>query len=155
MNQLRKFYNPKVWDIFEILAYLGYHLHGVKGTPCSCTNQRWTMTGAVWTLSRIRLLKVLHAYSRVKSSQLLMNDWIYSFNNTVCDLVYCAYCSHRYVTVFSSYLSTIETLTGSNYKKYKWDIELVLDLMDLDMCLLKGKPTVSNDDTSTRLMRHW
>lgn len=36
----------------------------------------------------------------------------------------------------------IESLTGSNYKKWRSDIELALDLMDLDMCVLAAKPSV-------------
>lgn len=42
-----------------------------------------------------------------------------------------------------------ETLTRSNYKKWRRRIELDLALTDLDMCVLEGKPTVSVDDSST------
>ncbi|OIT37006.1 hypothetical protein A4A49_66137 [Nicotiana attenuata] len=37
-------------------------------------------------------------------------------------------------------LNSIETLTGSNYKKWKQDVEIVLGLMDLDFALTEQKP---------------
>ncbi|KAB2604291.1 retrotransposon protein [Pyrus ussuriensis x Pyrus communis] len=36
--------------------------------------------------------------------------------------------------------NNIETLTGSNYKKWKEDVEMVLGLMDLDLALREEKP---------------
>lgn len=47
---------------------------------------------------------------------------------------------------FASHLSTIKTLTGSKYKKWRRDIELALGFMDLDMCLLEANPSVSDGD---------
>ncbi|XP_070025472.1 uncharacterized protein [Nicotiana sylvestris] len=38
-------------------------------------------------------------------------------------------------------LNSIETLTSSNYKKWKQDVEIVLGLMDLDFALTEQKPT--------------
>ncbi|OIT19379.1 hypothetical protein A4A49_41492 [Nicotiana attenuata] len=37
-------------------------------------------------------------------------------------------------------LNSIETLTSSNYKKWKQDVEIVLGLMDLDFALTEHKP---------------
>lgn len=45
-------------------------------------------------------------------------------------------------------LSTLKTLSGSNYKKWTRDIELA-GLMDLDVYLLEYKPVVSSDDISS------
>ncbi|XP_050104620.1 uncharacterized protein LOC126584202 [Malus sylvestris] len=37
--------------------------------------------------------------------------------------------------------NNIETLTGSNFKKWKEDVQIVLGLMDLDLALREDKPT--------------
>nr|XP_009804664.1 PREDICTED: uncharacterized protein LOC104249858 [Nicotiana sylvestris] len=44
-------------------------------------------------------------------------------------------------------LNSIETLTSSNYKKWKQDVKIVLGLMDLDFTLIEQKPAES---TTTR-----
>lgn len=47
-------------------------------------------------------------------------------------------------------MSAIKALTRSNYKKLRRDIELTLDLMNLDMCLLEAKPITIDVDVSIK-----
>ncbi|CAN6721625.1 unnamed protein product [Malus baccata var. baccata] len=41
--------------------------------------------------------------------------------------------------------SNIETLTGSNYKKWKEDLEIALGMMDFDLALREDKPAALTD----------
>ncbi|KAM1693553.1 hypothetical protein ACFX2K_033035 [Malus domestica] len=41
--------------------------------------------------------------------------------------------------------NNIETLNGSNFKKWKEDVEIVLGLMDLDLALREDKPAALTD----------
>lgn len=62
------------------------------------------------------------------------------------------HCSQSCALAFSSHLSAIETLTPSNYNKWRRDIELSLGLhhgLGLDMCLQEDKPKVLDDDNLT------
>ncbi|KAM1674536.1 hypothetical protein COP2_041408 [Malus domestica] len=43
--------------------------------------------------------------------------------------------------------NNIETLTGSNFKKWKEDVQIVLGLMDLDLALRKDKPATLTDES--------
>lgn len=49
-------------------------------------------------------------------------------------------------SALASHLSVIETLTWSNYKKWKRDVKLALSLLDQNICLSEVKPSASNDD---------
>lgn len=44
--------------------------------------------------------------------------------------------------------SSIETLTRSNYKKWKQDVEIVLGLMDLDLALREDEPAALTNESS-------
>lgn len=95
----------------------------------------------------------------------------------LCSVVH--YC-HWYITVFLSHLSTlrfhtllscallsliysslfeslihIETSIGLNKKKWRRDIWIGLWFCGLDMCLLDGKPTISEDDVSVGSKAIW
>ncbi|XP_075099082.1 uncharacterized protein LOC142175970 [Nicotiana tabacum] len=52
------------------------------------------------------------------------------------------------VSNMTNQLNSIETLTSSNYKKWKQDVEIVLGLMDLDFALTEQKP-IEPTTTST------
>lgn len=72
----------------------------------------------------------------------------------LCDLIYVVSIGHyfrRYLTALSSYFSGIKTLIESNYKNWIHDVELVIGLIDLDMCLREDKHVVSFDDSSSVL----
>nr|XP_028949145.1 uncharacterized protein LOC114821289 [Malus domestica] len=45
--------------------------------------------------------------------------------------------------------TNIETLTGSNFKKWKEDIEIVLGLMDLDLALREDQPATITTESTT------
>lgn len=47
-------------------------------------------------------------------------------------------------------MTKIETLTGSNFKRWKEDVEIALGLMDIDLPLRNPEPPVITT-TSTRL----
>lgn len=53
------------------------------------------------------------------------------------------------ILAFSSHLSAREILTGSIFKKWRCDVELAPSLVDLDMCLLQDKSTISSDNSSS------
>ncbi|KAH0972889.1 hypothetical protein GBA52_025045 [Prunus armeniaca] len=55
-------------------------------------------------------------------------------------------------------LSSIETLNGPNYEKWKLDIEVVLGLMDLDLALIEDKPaalTASSTSEQKLKLKNW
>ncbi|XP_016651498.1 PREDICTED: uncharacterized protein LOC107881677 [Prunus mume] len=55
-------------------------------------------------------------------------------------------------------LSSIETLNGPNYDKWKLDIEVVLGLMDLDLALIEDKPaalTASSTSEQKLKFKNW
>ncbi|CAL9025088.1 unnamed protein product, partial [Prunus brigantina] len=55
-------------------------------------------------------------------------------------------------------LSSIETLNGPNYEKWKLDIEVVLGLMDLDLALIEDKPaalTASSTSEQKLKFKNW
>lgn len=52
-------------------------------------------------------------------------------------------------------INTIMTLNGSNFKKWKNDVEDVLGCMDLDMTLKDDKPPKPNESCSTEEMNHF
>lgn len=61
-------------------------------------------------------------------------------------------------TAIQHHMPTIETLTGSNYKKWKCDIELALCLVNLDVCLLEDTMVVISEDSSLATkekLRNW
>ena len=45
--------------------------------------------------------------------------------------------------------NNIETLTGSNFKKWKEDVKIVLGLMDLDLALREDKPGAITAESTT------
>ncbi|XP_050156195.1 uncharacterized protein LOC126630073 [Malus sylvestris] len=45
----------------------------------------------------------------------------------------------------------MDSLTGTNYKKWKQDIEIVLGLTDLDVALREKEPDVPEKDDSTKI----
>ncbi|CAL2265729.1 unnamed protein product [Prunus armeniaca] len=45
--------------------------------------------------------------------------------------------------------SSIETLTGSNYKNWKRDIEILLGLMDYDLAIREDEPTALTEASTT------
>ncbi|XP_070672112.1 uncharacterized protein [Malus domestica] len=47
--------------------------------------------------------------------------------------------------------NSIQALIGTNYKKWKYDIEIVLGFMDLDVALREEKPDVPEKDDSTNI----
>ncbi|XP_019231896.1 PREDICTED: uncharacterized protein LOC109212680 [Nicotiana attenuata] len=47
---------------------------------------------------------------------------------------------NRAINNITTQLNSIQTLTSSNYKKWKQDVEIVLGLMDLDFALTEHKP---------------
>ncbi|CAN6546754.1 unnamed protein product [Malus baccata var. baccata] len=50
--------------------------------------------------------------------------------------------------------NNIETLTGSNFKKWKEDVEIVLGLMDLDLALREEKPkSITAESTADEKMK--
>ncbi|XP_028084661.1 uncharacterized protein LOC114285766 [Camellia sinensis] len=55
-------------------------------------------------------------------------------------------------TSINSYLSGIEALSGTNFKKWKEQIEIVLGIMDLDYVLREPAPTKPNDTSSKEHM---
>lgn len=55
-------------------------------------------------------------------------------------------------------LSSIETLNGPNYEKWKLDVEVVLGLMDLDLALIQDKPaalTASSTSEQKLKLKNW
>lgn len=55
-------------------------------------------------------------------------------------------------------LSSIETLNGPNYEKWKLDVEVVLGLMDLDLALIEDKPaalTASSTSEQKLKFKNW
>ncbi|BFG37775.1 hypothetical protein CerSpe_240490 [Prunus speciosa] len=55
-------------------------------------------------------------------------------------------------------LSSIETLNGPNYEKWKLDVEVVLGLMDLDLALIEDKPaalTASCTSEQKLKLKNW
>lgn len=55
-------------------------------------------------------------------------------------------------------LSSIETLNGPNYEKWKLDVEVVLGLLDLDLALIEDKPealTASSTSEQKLKLKNW
>lgn len=50
-------------------------------------------------------------------------------------------------------LATIEPLNGSNFKKWRADIEIYLDLLNIDFCLVEEEPVIT-DDTPDQVRAH-
>ena len=50
-------------------------------------------------------------------------------------------------------LATIEPLTGSNFKKWRADIEIYLGLLNIDFCLIEDEPVIT-DDTPDQVRAH-
>ena len=61
-----------------------------------------------------------------------------------------AYCGYIFSSSVVSQMTKIETLTGSNFKRWKEDVEIALGLMDIDLPLRNPEPPVITT-TSTRL----
>ncbi|XP_028053243.1 uncharacterized protein LOC114257660 [Camellia sinensis] len=55
-------------------------------------------------------------------------------------------------TAINSYLSGIEVLSGTNFKKWKEQIGIILGIMDLDYALKEPAPTKPNDTSSKEHM---
>ncbi|KAL6272502.1 hypothetical protein ACE6H2_023194 [Prunus campanulata] len=55
-------------------------------------------------------------------------------------------------------LSSIETLNGPNYEKWKLDVEVVLGVLDLDLALIEDKPaalTASSTSEQKLKLKNW
>nr|XP_009800151.1 PREDICTED: uncharacterized protein LOC104246104 [Nicotiana sylvestris] len=61
------------------------------------------------------------------------------------------FCVFAYTAVnnMTTQLNFIETLTSSNYKKWKQDVEIVLGLMDLDFAFIEQKPAEPTTTSTT------
>ncbi|XP_028063904.1 uncharacterized protein LOC114267114 [Camellia sinensis] len=55
-------------------------------------------------------------------------------------------------TAINSYLSAIEALSGTNFKKWNEQIGIILGIMDLDYALREQAPTKPNDTSSNEQM---
>ena len=55
-------------------------------------------------------------------------------------------------TAINSYSSGIKVLSGTNFKKWKEQIGIVLGIMDLDYTLREPAPTKLNDTSSKEYM---
>ncbi|CAN6720767.1 unnamed protein product [Malus baccata var. baccata] len=47
-------------------------------------------------------------------------------------------------------LNSIQTLNGTNYKKWRQDIEITLELMDFDLAVRKNEPAKPDDDATAK-----
>ena len=51
--------------------------------------------------------------------------------------------------------ATIEILSGSNYKRWRSDIEFVLGMMDLDMALREDEPSKPTNESTEAMRAHY
>ena len=51
--------------------------------------------------------------------------------------------------------ATIEILSGSNYKRWRLDIEFVLGIMDLDMALHEDEPPKPTNESTEAMRAHY
>ena len=51
--------------------------------------------------------------------------------------------------------ATIEILSGSNYKRWRLDIEFVLGIMDLDMALHEDEPPKPTNESTKAMRAHY
>lgn len=96
--------------------------------------------------SRIMLVWYSQTYSWIKSSQppILTRLVLVILYSILCKLLF-SVMSH---TILANHLTGMATLTWSNYKKRKIDIELILGKMDLDSTLLVPSLNASKENYS-------
>lgn len=144
MHQLRRSYSPKMldrkFDIFFNINFMWLKVYAVV-----VPTQGWWLVQFI-LVSGIRLIKVPQAYSQVESSQL---SWLNEFTHlSVLCRQSCVLCLimpllQWYVTIFRAFYFHRDFDLTQN----EGGFILALVLMDLDMYLLEGKPTVSDDNS--------